>query len=350
MNYRRLVQIFIVALMAQLLSGCGAIIQSAMVGAGKSATIEDTGFLKSYQGLAPNQDPAHPSLPDLNYVSPQVHMSAYNKIIMLDFTSITPDIDKLKGLQIRQYKDIKKELPDLIASTFDGSAFSKVTRVSERIDPKDIAAIKRLPADAVLMGNIKELQSLGGEGRAGLTAIQIEYKLIDTRSGEEVVTAIHRSTTDLDKVAMGQVRVLQGLLNKAKAIKTTASVDLGQRMAPAVAATASPAPAKVVVATAPAASGAVATVSYQELVKIFADDSGDPRKVYGKTVQVAVSGKGEIGYFAKKSDGITFVCKSGDKTLTANKATKGSIRGIVSDSENWEGATVYHLKDCQIVK
>jgi hypothetical protein len=341
------VQIFIVALMSQLVSGCGAIIQSAMVGAGKSATVEDTGFLKSYQGLAPNEDPAHPSLPDLNYISPQVRMSAYNKIIMPDFTSITPDIDKLKGLQIRQYKGVKQELPDMIASTFDGSAFSKVMRVSERIDPKDIAAIKRLPADAVLMGNIKELQSLGGEGRAGLTAIQIEYKLIDTRTGEEVVTAIHRSTTDLDKVAMGQVRVLQGLLNKAKTVKTSVSVDLGPPVASTVAATA---PVRVVVATAPAAAGAVATVSYQELVKIQADGSGDPRKVYGKAVQVAVSGKGEIGYFAKKSDAITFVCKSGDKTLTANKAMKGSIRGIVSESQNWEGATVYHLKDCKIVK
>ena len=126
------------------------------------------------------------------------------------------------------------------------------------------------------------------------------------------------------------------------------------RAAPAAtkqqAASASPAPAKVVVATAPVAAGAVATVSYQELVKLHADELGDPRKAYGKTVQVAVNGKGDIGYFAKKSDAITFVCKSGDKTLTANKATKSTIQGIVFQSQPWEGATVYHLKECQIVK
>ena len=115
-------------------------------------------------------------------------------------------------------------------------------------------------------------------------------------------------------------------------------------------ASALPAPAKVVLATAPSAAGAVATVSYQELVKLHADDLGDTRKANGKTVQVAVSGKGEIGYFAKKSDAITFVCNSGDKRLTANKATKGLIRGIVFDSSYWEGAIVYQLKDCQIVK
>lgn len=97
------------------------------------------------------------------------------------------------------------------------------------------------------------------------------------------------------------------------------------------------------------AAGAVASVPYQDLVKLHAD-SGDARSANGKTVQVAVSGKGEVGYFAKKSDGITFVCDSGNKTLTANKATKGPIRGIVSTSEDWEGARVYHLKDCQIVK
>lgn len=115
-------------------------------------------------------------------------------------------------------------------------------------------------------------------------------------------------------------------------------------------AAASPSPAKVVIPTAPAALGGIATVSYQELLKHHNDDNGDPRKAYGKTVQIAVIGKGEIGYFAKRSDGITFVCNSGDKTLTANKAYKGRIQGVVSKSQPWDGATVYHLTACQIVK
>jgi hypothetical protein len=136
---------------------------------------------------------------------------------MPDFASLNPDINKLRGLQIRQYKTIKQDLPDAIANTFDGSGFSSVRRMSDRVDPKDIDAIRKLPADAILMGNIKELASAGGENQAGLTAIQVEYKLVDVKTGEEVLKAIHRSTTDLDKVAMAQVRVLTGLLNKAKA-------------------------------------------------------------------------------------------------------------------------------------
>ena len=101
---------------------------------------------------------------------------------------------------------------------------------------------------------------------------------------------------------------------------------------------------------APVAATSEVSVSYQELVKFHTDDSGDPRKAYGKTVQVAVTGKGDIGYFANRSDGITFVCKTGDKALTALKATKNRIRGLVVESQPWEGATVYKLKDCQFVK
>ena len=336
MRFRRLSYFSIVALMVQQLSGCGAILQTAIVGAGKTATADDTGFLKSYQGLAPSQDPAYPAMPDLSYISPQVRMGAYHKIIMLDFTSISPNIDKLTGLQIRQYKSIKQDLPDLIAGTFDGSTFNKVARVSERYDPKDIAAIRKLPADAVLMGNIKELVSLGGENRAGLTAIQIEYKLIDLRTGEEVVTAIHRSTTDLDKVAMGQVRVLSGLLNKAKAMKVSSAPD---QIAPPVATSSIAKAAPVAVS---------ATVTYANLVAYSLDDANQKTPV-GKSVQIGVTGKTELGYFAKKSDAVTFVCSSGDKILTGNKPAKGIVQGTLTKATGWEGSTVWTLKDCQFV-
>jgi hypothetical protein len=211
----QVLKVSFLVLFGYLLSGC-AMLDLALVGAGKSATAEDTGFFKSYDGLVSARDPAYPTLPDLYYVSPQVHINTYNKVLMPDFTSLTSDINKLAGLQIRQYKTIKQDLPDQLATTFDGSAFSSVRRMSDRVDPKDIVAIRKLPADAILMGNIKELVSVGGENQAGLTAIQIEYKLVDVKTGEEVFKAIHRSTTDLDKVAMAQARVLTGLLNKAK--------------------------------------------------------------------------------------------------------------------------------------
>jgi hypothetical protein len=72
----------------------------------------------------------------------------------------------------------------------------------------------------MLMGNSKELASGGGENQAGLTAMQVENKLVDVKTDEDVLKARQRSTSDLDKVAMGQVRVLTGLLNKAKSGKT----------------------------------------------------------------------------------------------------------------------------------
>jgi hypothetical protein len=143
-------------------------------------------------------------------------MDGYNKVIVTDFSSRTTDVSKLSGLQVRQYKTIKKDMADHFAETLEGSIFENAIRVSEKINPKDIGAINKLSADAVLMGNIKEIISLGGENNAGLTAIQCEYKLVDVKTGEEVLRAIHRSTTDLDKVAMAQVRSVAALLNKAK--------------------------------------------------------------------------------------------------------------------------------------
>jgi hypothetical protein len=216
MQTNKTLALLFIALTATGLSGC-AMVEIAMVGAGRSATAEDTGFMQSYEGLSSESDPAHPNLPDLYAVVGDVKFAGYKKVLMPDFTSLTTDISKLGGLQVRQYKNIKKDLPDQIANTLDGSVFTNVVRLQEKVDPKDMAAIKKLPATAVLMGNIKELVSLGGENDAGLTAIQVEYKLVEVKTGREVLRAIHRSTTDLDKVPMAQVRVLSGLIDKGKA-------------------------------------------------------------------------------------------------------------------------------------
>jgi hypothetical protein len=207
---------------AYVLSGCGPLLDVAITGPGKSATAEDTGFFQSYDGLVATRDPTYPNLPDLYYVSPQARITTYTIVVVPDFTSMTPNIQKLTGLQVRQYKTIKQDLPDQLATTFDGSAFRRVSRMADRIDPKDPTVLRKVPADAILMGNIKELVSVGGENQAGLTAIQVEYKLVDVKTGEEVLKAIHRSTTDLDKVPMAQARVLTGLLIKAKSVKAAA--------------------------------------------------------------------------------------------------------------------------------
>lgn len=271
--------------------GCSAMVQSAMVGAGKSATADDTGFLKSYQGLEAHQEP--PGLPDLSYVSPKVRMGSYHKVLMPDFSSITPDVAKLSGLQVRQYKGIKQELPDQIANTFDGSAFAKVTRTSDRLDPRDMAALKRLNVDAVLFGNIKELVSLGGESKAGLTAIQIEFKLVDVHTGEEVITAIHRSTTDLDKVAMGQVRALNTLLTKAKSMKPG---ELSAAPMPQVAASASAplVPVEKAAAQSKGKSGAGKAISHAEFVQRLGKEKLS--KFVGVSLQLNLQRGGDGGW------------------------------------------------------
>ncbi|MGH8626846.1 MAG: hypothetical protein ACREYC_16835 [Gammaproteobacteria bacterium] len=212
----RLFRVGALALVVGFLSGCGPMLAMALVGPGKAATPDDTGFFRSHEGLASTGDPAFPNLPDLYYLSPQIRMSAYKNVVVPDFTSMTNDMSKLSGLQIRQYKSIKQDLPDQLVNTLDGSAFPRMSRTTDRFDAKDTSALMKVHADAILMGNIKELVSVGGENEAGLTALQIEYKLVDVKTGEEVLKAISRNTTDLDKVAMPQVRVLTALLNKAK--------------------------------------------------------------------------------------------------------------------------------------
>ena len=130
-----------------------------MLGSGKSAKIEDTGFFARYDDLKSESDPAFVGLPDLYSIRSGVNWGLYKKVIIPDFTSLASNVRDISGMQLAEYKTIKKDLPDHLAQAFDGSVFLQCIRTSERIDPKDIEAIKKLPADGILMGNIKELHS-----------------------------------------------------------------------------------------------------------------------------------------------------------------------------------------------
>lgn len=219
-NQKRVLVFLMIVGFGFFFSGCGAMLELAIVGAGTSATIEDTRFLQSYDGLAHGTDPdkkAYPNLPDLYFISPVINMKAYKKVIIPDFTSYTTNTNNIAGLQSKYYKTMRKDMADSIAETFNGSVFEKMVRTSDKIDPKDIAEIQKLSADAVLMGNIKELVApLADEGGgAALAGAQIEYKLIDIKTGKEVLKAIHRSTTDKEKIGYSHIRVLSELFNKA---------------------------------------------------------------------------------------------------------------------------------------
>jgi len=56
-------------------------------------------------------------------------------------------------------------------------------------------------------------------GKVGLTATQVEIKLVDTKTGVELIKMINRSTTDGDKVSMSINRRLANLINKAKSAR-----------------------------------------------------------------------------------------------------------------------------------
>lgn len=64
------------------------------------------------------------------------------------------------------------------------------------------------------MGNIKEISSLDK-----LTVTQVEIKIVDIKTGMEILKAINRNSTDADKVAMPIVRNLSVLIKKAKSAK-----------------------------------------------------------------------------------------------------------------------------------
>lgn len=199
-----------IVILGFLLIGC----ETLSSGSGKSAKIEDTGFFARYDDLKAESDPAFVGLPALYAIRPGVNWAAYKKIIIPDFTSLKTNVKNLSGMQLAEYKTIKKDLADHLAQAYDGSVFLQCVRTSERIDPKDIEAIKKLPADAILMGNIKELHSA-----KDLTVTQVEIKIVETKNGMEILKAINRNSTDHDKVAMPIVSNLSVLINKAKSAK-----------------------------------------------------------------------------------------------------------------------------------
>lgn len=90
-------------------------------------------------------------------------------------------------------------------------------------------------------------------------------------------------------------------------------------------------------------------VPYDRLVR-DAMGVSTPASYIGKQVRVAASNKGELGYFVRKEDAVTFVCKSGDTDLRALRVRAPVFQGTVIGFEGWEGATVFSLKNCAVAK
>lgn len=218
MRIGNLLRQMVVLMSLSMLIGCSIAFDMALTGAGKSAQIEPINFFKTTDDLKPPTGQKG-DWPDFCYIAPNVQWSKYNRIVVNDFTSLTSDVRKISGLQIPEFKNIRKDIPDNIAQSLDGGTLPQCSRADRRIDHNNIADIKSSKGDAILFGNISEIRTGARSERGGvlgLTATQVEMKLVDRKTGQELIKIVNRSSTDGDKVSMPIVSRLATVVNKAK--------------------------------------------------------------------------------------------------------------------------------------
>lgn len=87
-------------------------------------------------------------------------------------------------------------------------------------------------------------------------------------------------------------------------------------------------------------------VSLDEVIKGSLGDAS-ARVLVGKSVVVNPTRFGELGFAIAKANDVTFVCRSGEKTLTAKKPKAISFEGVLAKAQGWEGTTIWEVKDCK---
>ncbi|UPU37839.1 SH3 domain-containing protein [Geomonas paludis] len=187
--------------------GCSTIGTAALLGIGKNATKEDTGFFLSYDNLQEGNF----GEPDWYFIANDINLDKYNTIAVTDFSSLTINPLHTSDLQNGSNKNIRKDLADIMCSQLDGSSFKRCKRVESRLDPKSITEIKKVPADLVLLGNIKELRGLND-----IVVAQHEIKIVEQKTGREILKFINRQNTGKDMVARPLMRKLQKILEMAR--------------------------------------------------------------------------------------------------------------------------------------
>lgn len=205
----------VLALCLFLLSGCHAAMSLATTGAGTSAKIEDNGFFVRTDDLKAGDGS---DMPDFYYISPNANLGKYKKVLVADFSSKAKNMSNIRGLQITDYKNLRTDIPDNVSQSLNDNYFSECSRTNKKIDYKNFSAIKRLRADAIIFGNISEMKAgpKSIENRTALVATQVEIKLVDIKTGQEVIKMINRSSTDDDKVSSPIVRRISRILDIAR--------------------------------------------------------------------------------------------------------------------------------------
>lgn len=179
----------------------------------------NTGFFYDYSGLMEDESGFLEGKVKWEQTKEGIKLSQYKKAIILDFTNTS---GMAQGVSLR------KSMPDKFAETLKtlDLLFTDIKRSSEKIEPKDYSKMKSLPADVIIMGNIKKVEkgdmakrevkaNLLGIAVGDMPKVSIEIKLVDTKTGEEVVRIVDSvSGTTIDEAAEGIIKRITNYLLK----------------------------------------------------------------------------------------------------------------------------------------
>lgn len=177
----------------------------------KDSDFVNTGFFSDYSGLMEDESGFLEGKVKWEQAKEGVKLSQYKKAIILDFTNTSL---MAQGISLR------KLMPDKFAETLKtlDLLFTDIKRSSEKIDPKDYTKMKSLPADVVIIGNIKKVEkgdmakrevksNLLGIAVGDMPKVSIELKLVDTKTGEEVIRIVDSvSGITTDEAAEGIIK------------------------------------------------------------------------------------------------------------------------------------------------
>ncbi len=147
----------------------------------------DTGFFSDYSAIADKGKNL-----EWVYMKEGIRFGHYKKAIVLTFSSSSA---------APQAVSLKKEIAEMFTDSLMG-IFQEVEFLDQVVGPKDFAKIKSFPADAVVMGNIKRIDDRNAAKQffvgfaAGEPNAYLEFKIVDTKTGEEIVRIIHDESSN----------------------------------------------------------------------------------------------------------------------------------------------------------
>jgi hypothetical protein len=133
----------------------------------------DTGFFTDYNEI----DDKGKNL-EWVYIKEGIRFGQYKKVIVLTFSS-----SSAAPLAASLKKDISETFTDSLMVIFQQVEF-----LDQVVGPKDFAKMKGLPADAVVIGNIKRIDDRNAAKQffvgfaAGEPNVYLEFKIVDTKT------------------------------------------------------------------------------------------------------------------------------------------------------------------------